>query len=76
MSQEKDEPSGSRENALRENDWRELCTAAAVEEDSAKLAGLVDQIIKTLDKDRLQTHPVSISPASVLRQSTDQQLKA
>lgn len=32
-------------------DWRELCAAAAKEEDSAKLTGLVNQIIKALDEE-------------------------
>lgn len=31
-------------------DWRELCAAAATEPDSAKLADLVDQIIRALDE--------------------------
>ena len=51
--------------------WRELCAAAAVEEDSAKLSGLVDQIIKTLDQDRVQSRPVPTSPTSELPQSAD-----
>jgi len=33
-------------------DWRELCAAAATELDSEKLADLVGQIIKALDKRR------------------------
>lgn len=37
------------------NNWRDLCAAAAVEEDSSKLAGLVDLIIKTLDRNRLES---------------------
>jgi hypothetical protein len=31
------------------NDWRQLCAAAATEQDSAKLTSLVNQIIKALD---------------------------
>jgi len=31
-------------------DWRELCAAAAVEQDGAKLTCLVDQIIQAFDK--------------------------
>jgi hypothetical protein len=31
-------------------DWRDLCAAAAKEEDSAKLTSLVNQIIKAFDE--------------------------
>jgi len=34
----------------RSNDWRELCAAAAEEQDAAKLTCLVNQIIKAIDQ--------------------------
>jgi hypothetical protein len=54
------------------NNWRELCAAAAVEEDSAKLAGLVEQIIRTLDKDRAASRLVSTSANSAPSQVMNQ----
>jgi hypothetical protein len=35
---------------INQVDWRELCETASTEPDSQKLAVLVDQIIKALDK--------------------------
>jgi len=32
------------------NDWRQLCAAAAKEQDGTKLTSLVNQIIKALDE--------------------------
>jgi len=32
-------------------DWRDLCAAAANEQDAAKLTSLVDQIIEAFDRD-------------------------
>jgi hypothetical protein len=37
-------------------DWRTLCAAAATEPDSEKLAGLVEEIIKALDKVEADAH--------------------
>jgi hypothetical protein len=34
----------------KSSDWRQLCAAAATEQDSAKLTSLVNQIIKALDE--------------------------
>lgn len=34
----------------RSNDWRELCAAAAKEQDAAKLTCLVNQIIEAIDQ--------------------------
>lgn len=53
------------------NDWRELCAAASVEEDSHRLSGLVDQIIKRLDQGRLQSEPAVTSQISAQSQLTD-----
>jgi hypothetical protein len=43
MAQDKNAKSSS-------SDWRELCVAAATEQDSTKLTNLVDQLIKALDE--------------------------
>jgi len=43
-----------------QEDWRELCAAAAKEPDSDKFFCLVDQILKAFD-DR-QVHPMSADP--------------
>jgi hypothetical protein len=51
------------------SDWRNLCAAAAVEEDSTKLAGLVAQIIRTLDGERSRSQETAISMNSGLAQS-------
>jgi hypothetical protein len=37
-------------NQDRDDKWRELCRAAAIEQDSRKLMELVAKIIKELDK--------------------------
>jgi hypothetical protein len=57
------------------DNWRKLCAAAAVEEDSAKLASLVDEIIKSLDRSKaeqefLPATQVSASPQSTGRRRT------
>ena len=54
------------------SDWRNLCEAAAVEKDSTKLAGLVAQIIKTLDGERFGSQQTACSVNSALPCPTDQ----
>ena len=39
------------------NDWRQLCAAAATEQDSAKLSSLVNRIIDALDERRPRLRP-------------------
>jgi hypothetical protein len=52
------------------DNWRQLCAAAAVEEDSAKLASLVDEIIKTLDRNKSEHELLPATQVSALPQST------
>lgn len=52
-------------------DWRALCAAASVEEDSTKLATLVDQIIKTLDRAQTGGSSSSISVISSPQRPTE-----
>jgi hypothetical protein len=54
------------------SDWRNLCEAAAVEEDSTKLAGLVAQIIRTLDGEQSGSQRTASSMNSSLRSPADQ----
>ncbi len=51
----------------RSSDWRELCAAAADEQDAAKLTCLVNQIIAAFDESlpprTTETSPVFAEPA-------------
>jgi hypothetical protein len=53
----------------KEERWRELCAAAAIEPDSDKLVSLVEQILEAFDEDehgRVDSRSRSLQP----RQST------
>jgi hypothetical protein len=54
-------PTESKEHSMAENnqeDWRELCAAAAKEPDSDKLFSLVNQILEAFDDLQKPTTPV------------------
>lgn len=51
----------------KEEHWRELCAAAAVEPDSDKLVSLVEQILEAFDEeehDRVDSHSGSLQRVS------------
>jgi len=54
----------------KSNDWRELCAAAAKEQDAAKLTCLVNQIIEAID----QSLPHSRAPNASTRAAGCQSL--
>jgi hypothetical protein len=47
----------------KNTDWRELCSAAANEQDAAKLTHLVSQIIKAFDQELLPRYSSDSSAA-------------
>lgn len=45
----------------KSTDWRELCAAAASEQDAVKLSCLVNQLIVALDRTMAHSDPLDVS---------------
>ena len=44
----------------KSSDWRQLCAAAAREQDAAKLTCLVNQLIRALDETVARSHATNV----------------
>ena len=53
----------------RSKDWRELCAAAASENDPKKLGLLVEELIRALDERQSQLHVATRQPTHTNRSS-------